>query len=70
MRVMTLPNGKQCRLGTFVRHWRELKTLPPDTLVNGWEWYPMKASDILRAISAGVQDRINQRVPYVERGMK
>lgn len=67
MRFMTTPSGNRVSLRNFVKNWKILKSLDPETEVKGWEWYPMKARDILRDISLGVQDRINQAIPYIER---
>jgi hypothetical protein len=59
--VILLPNGKRCSLGEYCKSWRTLKTLPPDTEVKGWTWFPVKARMILTAIRRGVQERINMR---------
>lgn len=60
-KVIVLPNGRRVTLGTYVQDWRRLLTLDPSREVGGFEWYPMPARHILRAISQGVHDRINTR---------
>lgn len=60
-RVITLPNGHQCTIGTYLEAWRKLKSLPPQKEVKGWEWFPTSAQSILRDMSRGVEDRINLR---------
>lgn len=60
-RVIRIPNGKQVTLAAYVREWKHLKQLPPDTEASGWQWYPVKVRDVLRDLRYGVHDRINQR---------
>lgn len=61
MKVITLPNGHAVSLRCYVDSWKILLTLPPSQQVTGWSWYPESAGEILRNISFGVHDRINQR---------
>ena len=61
MQVIVLPSGRRVTLGTYAAAWRRLKALPPETPVEGWEWYPVPAREILWHISNGVTDRINRR---------
>lgn len=61
VKVITLPNGTRLRLGDYCQAWKRLKTLPPETEISGWEWYPVEARHILREIRRGVTDRINRR---------
>lgn len=58
--VMT-PRGGALTWGEFVRDWRRVQSLPPRTEVGGWEWYPVSREHVLRDISHGIHDRINQR---------
>lgn len=69
VRLITLPSGRRITIREYVRCWKLLKQMDPNTEVANWEWFPMKARDILRQISEGVQDRINQAIPRTERGM-
>lgn len=59
--IIGLPDGRQILLSEYLRSWKKLLTLPPQTSVERWEWFPCSAAEILRQISAGVHDRINQR---------
>jgi hypothetical protein len=69
-RVNLLPSGKRCSPPTYCQCWRTLKTLDPDTEVKGWEWYPYKATEILRELRYGLHDRINRHIPGFGRGRK
>jgi hypothetical protein len=69
-RVITLPNGKKCGLGVYVKAWRTLKTLAPGSRVNGFDHFPEDAAQILREIRKGMHDRINQRIPAYGVGRK
>lgn len=33
-------------------------------------WWPTKGSEVMRQFRRGMHDRINQMIPYVERGIK
>jgi hypothetical protein len=65
-----LPNGKHCSLATYRNAWNKLKTLKPDSEINGWEWYPVPARDILRQLRAGMHNRINRHIPGYSKGRK
>ena len=69
-RVITLPGGRQVTLGEYVRSWKALKHLPPDTTIERWSWSHNDAAHILRAIHAGIHDRINRHVPGYGQGRK
>lgn len=60
-RVIGLPDGRQIRISIFLASWQRIKTLPPDATVNGWNWYPLTAREVLADISRGVLDRISLR---------
>jgi len=62
-----LPNGKAISTKAFVHSWKTLKTLPPNEMVNGWNWFATNARWILKAISDGVHDRVNRRGGLVVR---
>ena len=69
-RYIRLPNGKRCPLPVYCAAWVTLKTLDPDAEIGSWEWYPVKAKEILRELRAGLHDRINRRDPRYGRGRK
>lgn len=60
-RYITLPGGRKCGLGEYVRSWKALKALPPETYVANWTWFEVRADSILKEIRYGVHDRINIR---------
>lgn len=57
---ITLPNGKPCSIGVYVRAWRRLKAAPPLQDIKGWDWFPTHACSVLADISRGCRDRINR----------
>lgn len=69
-RVIVLPNGRSVTLGEYARSWRELKTLPPESSIRGWDHFPATVSGVLAAIRFGVHDRINRHVPGYGDGRK
>ena len=68
--VIRLPNGKTCSLRTYVDSWRALKGMRPELDVNGFDHFPTPAKSILRALRAGMHDRINRHVPGYGQGRK
>ena len=58
---ITLPNSNRVSLGAYARVWRQLKAMRPDQEVKGWTFHPERATVILRAMRAGMHDRINTR---------
>lgn len=69
-RRIRLPSGHSVTLGEYVRSWKALQTLAPDRLVERWSHFATPAGEILRAISFGVHDRINRRLPWYGQGRK
>jgi len=70
MRVITLPSGRRVSLGEYVRSWRAVKAIvavDPEREVAHWQWFPVPAREVLADIRAGMDERINARVPYVDR---
>lgn len=59
-------------IGQYVKAWRAVLRAPAgqgfSSSLNGW--WPATREEILCEFSAGVQDRINQHVPYMQRGVK
>jgi hypothetical protein len=61
--VVTLPGGRAVGLRSYVDGWRKVRlqcTVNPRQHVNGWNWYPVPAADILRDLERGMHDRINR----------
>ncbi len=58
---ITLPNSNRVSLAAYARVWRQLKTMHPNQEVKGWTFHPERAAVILRAMRAGMHDRINSR---------
>lgn len=69
-RAIRLPNGKWCSLGSYVKSWRTLKTLPGDASVRGFDHFGSAAADILRDLHYGLHDRINRHDPAYGKGRK
>lgn len=69
VRRVLIPCGKWVSLSAYVSRWKLLKTLPPETEVCGWEWFPMTAAEILRDFSRGCEDRLNAGVPRSQIGV-
>lgn len=65
-----LPNGRKCSITTYCRAWRQLKTLNSDAVIRDWEWFPVKAGDVLRQLREGLHDRINRHSSHFGRGRK
>ncbi len=60
MMYITLPNGKPCSLGVYVKGWKAIKTMAPHETVRGWTWWAEDACRVLDDIARGVHDRINR----------
>lgn len=60
VRVITLPNGRQCRLGTYVKAWATLKSAALGEQVAGFSFAPMSADAIVGEMRRGLDDRINR----------
>jgi hypothetical protein len=63
-RHITLPNDRNVSLGTYVKAWRTLKTLPPQAPVKGFSFIYDTAGQILREIRHGIHDRINRHLTH------
>ncbi|TET21429.1 MAG: hypothetical protein E3J71_09480 [Candidatus Stahlbacteria bacterium] len=58
-------------LGQYVKAIKKVKSMPLDTI---WphsleDWTSARGSDILREFMKGIMDRINQGIPYSQRGI-
>lgn len=70
MRTITLPaTGRAVTLGQYVRAVKIAKANPDAEFKEGLTcWWPCTGKDIVRQFLAGVEDRINQGIPYSQRG--
>lgn len=57
-----LPNGRSCRLPTYVAAWKRLRTMKPDASVDGFGHFDQRADEILRELRRGMHDRINRHI--------
>lgn len=69
-RVINLPAiDKAVRLGEYVRGVRFAIAHPEAEFKHGLTtWWPTTGAEIRRQFRRGLHDRINQRVPYLQRG--
>lgn len=72
MRTITLPAiDKTVTLGQYVQAVKTAKANPDTEFKEGLIcWWPCTGKDIMRQFLAGVEDRINQGIPYCQRGGK
>lgn len=72
MRVIHLPAvDKAVPIGAYVAAIRMAQAHPETTFKHGLTtWWPTTGSEILQQFRRGVQDRINQAIPYNQRGVK
>ena len=68
--VILIPSGKQVTVSEYCKAWRTVCAMQPGIEVKGWEWYPIKAKDIPRELHKGMHDRIDQYLPYYDKGRK
>ena len=58
-------------IGAYVRAVKLAKANPDAEFKQGLScWWPVTGREIMQQFLAGVNERINQAVPYVERGIK
>lgn len=71
-RTISLPAvNKVVPLDAYVRAIKLAKNNPDDEFSHGLTcWWPCKGSEIVRQFVAGIHDRINQGIPYSERGKR
>lgn len=67
-RVVTLGDGRQTALGTYVRGVRHAIAHPDARFPRGLDGWPATGAEIRRQFRQGLHDRINQAVPYLDRG--
>ena len=70
MRTITLPAvHKRVTLGQYVKAVKLAKAHPDVEFKHGLTcWYPCTGKEIVKQFLAGVNDRITQAIPYLERG--
>lgn len=68
VRVITLGDGRQTSLGNYVRGVRYAIDHPDTFFPRGLCGWGATGAEIRRQFRSGVHDRINQAVPYVNRG--
>ena len=70
MRVIALPAiGKAVPLGAYVAAVRRAKAAPDAEFRHGLTtWWPTTGREIVGQFRTGMQERINQAVPYMNRG--
>ena len=62
--AIVLPSGRRVSVGAYVKAWRTLLSVPPDyPVAAGWDHFAVHASDALRDIRHGCEDRINRHLP-------
>jgi len=61
---------KWVTVGDYVKAIKTAKAMPENEFKHGLTcWWPCTGAEIMKQFFAGVQDRINQGVPYKLRGM-
>lgn len=72
VRVITLGNGKQVRLGNYVAGWKRAKKSKRGTRFNHGlcGWWSLTREEILREFNEGLHDRINRHIPWFGKGRK
>ena len=71
VRTITLPAvNMTVSLGAYVKAIKMARDNPDVEFKHGLTtWWPTLGRDIMRQFRDGMQDRINQAVPYVNRGL-
>ncbi len=55
------PSGRPVSIRTMSHALREIRRRGVDLEYPGWEWYPMRGTEIIRDFQNGLDDRINRR---------
>ena len=66
--------GKRITLRAYVESWKRAKRIAKDNpkaeVVHGLNgWWPITVTELLREYRQAMHDRINQGIPYCERGL-
>ena len=68
MRYITI-NSKSIPLKIYIAGIRKAKDNPDVVFSHGLTtWWPVKGSEVMQQFRKSVQDRINQGIPYIDRG--
>lgn len=72
MRIISLPAiDRSVPLGAYVAAVRRAKASPEAEFRHGLTtWWPTSGADIMRQFRAGMNARINEGVPYFQRGSR
>jgi hypothetical protein len=72
MRFIDLPAiNKKVPLGAYIKAVRAAKEKPERTFTTGLTtWWPTTGAEIVEQFQRGVTERINEAVPYIQRGVK
>jgi hypothetical protein len=72
MRTIYLPALRQhVTLGAYMRAVRLAKANPDTTFKTGFTtWWPTTGAEIMDQFREGMMHRINQAIPYIDRGKK
>jgi hypothetical protein len=72
MRVIHLPAiDKIVPIGAYVQAVKTAKAQPARTFSTGFTtWWPTSGAEIMDQFRAGMVQRINEAVPYLQRGVK
>jgi hypothetical protein len=70
-RTIYIPSIEKCvTLGQYVKAIKKAKQFPNDEFKYGLTcWWPCLGKDIVKQFLRGVNERINQGVPYSKRGL-
>ena len=72
MRTIYLPAlGRHVKLAAYLQDVRIAKANPDMTFKSGFTtWWPTTGAEVMEQFREGVTDRINQAIPYIQRGRK
>jgi hypothetical protein len=72
MRVIHLPAiDKVVPVGAYVEAVKIAKANPERTFSTGFTtWWPTTGAEVMEQFRAGMMHRINEAMPYIERGLK
>jgi len=70
-RIITLPAiGKSVTIGNYVKGIKLAKANPDTEFKHGLTcWWACTGREIMKQFREGVQQRINEAVPYIQRGI-
>lgn len=63
---------KWVTISAYIKAIKQVKAAPPETIwAHGLtSWWPTSGEQIMRQFLAGVHSRINDDIPYVQRGVR